>query len=219
MDADAVHRAWDDRTGAYSPDYYAHHGPNETSECIRERLDATVGREASVLEIGCSAGRHLAHLYKHGYRDLWGIDINSHAGTVMRQAYPALAQTGTFVFDAIEAVITDFDDRQFDVVYTVETLQHIHHDHEWVFEEVARITDGLLITVEIEVDDDDSTQPAVKYIDDDFPLYRREWDRIFTAFEFAEAESSSLGRDRLRVFNRIGDEPAIHPANQADSGG
>lgn len=202
MDADAVHRAWHDRTGAYSPDYYAHYGPNETSERVRERLDAAVGRDAVVLELGCSAGRHLAHLYDHGYRDLWGVDINGNAGTVMRQAYPALADVGTFAFDAIEDVITGFDDRQFDAVYSVETLQHLHHDHEWVFDEVARVADELLVTVEVEADGDPPPEPAVKYVDGDFPLYRRDWGRVFTALGFEEVESLAAGRDTMRVFRR-----------------
>ncbi|MFB6361820.1 MAG: class I SAM-dependent methyltransferase [Halobacteriales archaeon] len=202
MDAEAVQRAWVNRTGAYSPDYYAHYGSNETSHRLREALDRTVGADASVLELGCSAGRHLAHLYDHGYRDLWGIDINAEAGTVMRQAYPALAEAGNFTFEAIEDVIDTFEPRQFDAVFSVETLQHIHHDHAWVFAEVARITDRLLITVEIEDTDDPGPEPAVKYIDDDFPLYRRDWGSVFTAFGFDQVDSRSVGRDRMRVFRR-----------------
>lgn len=207
MDAEAVQRAWVNRTGAYSPDYYAHYGSNETSHRLREQLDRSVGADASVLELGCSAGRHLAHLYEHGYRDLWGIDINAEAGTVMRQAYPALAEAGTFTFEAIEDVIDTFAARQFDAVFSVETLQHIHHDHEWVFEEVARITDGLLITVEIEDTDDTAPEPAVKYIDDDFPLYRRDWSSVFTGLGFEQVHSRSVGRDRMRVFRRNPETP------------
>lgn len=212
MDAEAVQRAWVNRTGAYSPDYYAHYGSNETSLRLREQLDRTVGSGASVLELGCSAGRHLAHLYEHGYRDLWGVDINAEAGTVMRQAYPALAEAGNFSFEAIEDVIDTFEPCQFDAVFSVETLQHIHHDHQWVFDEVARITDRLLITVEIEDTDDAAAEPAVKYIDDDFPLYRRDWGAVFTGMGFEQVTSRSVGRDRMRVFQRrTGDSP---PSNR-----
>lgn len=204
MDADAVKRAWDGRTGEYSPDYYAHYGPNATSERLREQLDAIVGRDASVLEIGCSAGRHLAHLYENGYRDLWGVDINRDAATVMRQAYPALAAAGTFAFDAIEDVVTEFDDRQFDAVYSVETLQHIHHDHEWVFEEIARITDDLLVTVEMEPDDGEA--PGVDYVKGEFPLYRRDWHAVFTSLGFEPVSSLAAERGTLRAFRRPGAE-------------
>lgn len=196
MDAEATERAWHGRTGEYSPDYYAHYGPDATSERVRANLDATVGPDGTVLELGCSAGRHLAHLYAHGYRDLWGVDINADAGTVMRQAYPALAADGTFAFDAIQAVINGFDDGQFDAVYSVETLQHLHPDHDWVFAEVARVTDGVLVTVEVEPD----AGPAVTYVNDEFPLYRRDWAAVFTGLGFELVETEDLGRATLRVF-------------------
>jgi SAM-dependent methyltransferase len=147
MDSETVLKGWLNRSGAYSPDYYAHYGPTATSELIREVLSATVGPDATVLELGCSSGRHLAHLHEGGYRDLWGIDINSDAFDVMREAYPDLAAAGTFFSGAIEDVVTGFDDGQFDAVYSVETLQHLHPDHDWVFAEVARVTDDVIVTV------------------------------------------------------------------------
>jgi len=205
MDADSVLRAWLNRSGEYSPDYYAYYGPNETSEVIRERLDSAVGPDAAILELGCSSGRHLAHLYEHGHENVYGIDVNDNASEVMKDAYPDLAAAGTFYFDAIENVVTEFDDGCFDAVYSVQTLQHIHHDNEWVFEEVARITDDVLLTVEIEDDDRGSTtDPAVTYINDDFPLYRRDWNGVFTEFDLDEVDSRAIGEDTLRAFRRIG---------------
>lgn len=196
VDAESTQRAWHRRTGEYSPDYYAHYGPDSTSERVRVHLDATVGTDGTVLELGCSAGRHLAHLYSHGYRDLWGVDVNADAGTVMRQAYPKLADEGTFVFEAIQDVIADFDDGQFDAVYTVETLQHLHPDHDWVLAELARVTGVALVTVEAEADGD----PGVTYVNDEFPLYRRDWGQVFTALGLEEIECEDLERVTLRVF-------------------
>lgn len=204
MDAEAVLAAWHDRSGEFSPGYYAYYGPNETSERIRRTLDATLDRDAAVLELGCSSGRHLSHLADHGYRDLTGIEINEEARAVMESAFPDLAATGTFHFDAIEDVIADFDDGQFDAVYAVETLQHIHPDNDWVFEEIARVTDDVLVTVEIE----SPTNPQgpadvdVNYVNEDFPLYYRNWDRVFSALGFTEVDVERLDRDTLRVFRR-----------------
>lgn len=202
MDAKAVQQAWHDRACEYSPGYYAYYGPNQTSEAIKSVLDDAVAHSASILELGCSSGRHLAHLADHGYRDLAGIDINEEARTVMRDEYPDLATMGAFYFDAIEQVIPDFEDNAFDVVFSVETLQHIHHDHEWVFEEVARITDQLLVTAELE-DRDPPRQPGtptVTYLDDDVPLYRRDWATVFTALGFVQTSSRQVSRDRFRTF-------------------
>jgi SAM-dependent methyltransferase len=227
VNPDEVRQRWEERSGEYSPDYYAYYGPNETSDLLRTTLDAAVGSDAAVLELGCSSGRHLSHLHEHGYDDLHGIEINDEAFDVMADAYPALAASGTFYADAIEAVVTDFEDGRFDAVYSVETLQHIHPDDDWVFEELARITDDLLAVAENEGDTnsdggeggDDGTdggdsddiasadrqfpEKGVNYVNDEFPLYYRDWSRIFTELGFAEVESESLKRDTLRVF-RLG---------------
>ena len=201
MDSTDVLRQWADRSGAYSPDYYAHHGADETSRAIREILDSSVARDATVLEPGCSSGRHLAHLLDNGYENLSGIDVNTEAFDVMAREYPDLAARGTFYVDTIENVVTEFDDGAFDVVYSVETLQHVHPDKAWVFEELARITDDLLVTVENEGNDPDrSNGVAVNYVDGEFPLYYRDWGQIFTDYGFVELDSHESKRDTLRVF-------------------
>lgn len=202
MDPEEVRERWAERSGEYSPDYYAHLGPNETSELVRERIDAIVGQNASVLELGCNVGRHLEHLRARGYDRLHGIELNAEALDVMAETYPDLAAEGTFYDDAIERVLPEFDDGQFDAIYSVQTLQHIHPDDAQVFEEVARVTGGCLVVVENEWDDD-GQQPAqsdVKYIDGDFPLYYRNWNHIFTDLGLTEVDSQSIQRDTLRMF-------------------
>lgn len=204
MDSDAVLEGWLNRSGEYSPDYYAHYGPSATSELIHEVFDATVGQEATVLELGCSSGRHLARLHEQGYDDLSGVDINTDAFAVMKRTYPNLAATGTFYFDAIENVVTEFEDGQFDAVYSVETLQHIHRDNEWVFEHVGRIANDVLVTVELEggADKDRSSDSTVTYLNDDLPLYYRDWNHVFAECGFFEVDSRQIDRDTLRVFRR-----------------
>lgn len=201
MNSNEVRERWAERSGEYSPDYYAHYGPDETSDSIRARLDAAVDSDAAVLELGCSSGRHLAHLRDHGYEDLHGVDINDAALDVMEDEYPGLAADGTFYIDAIENAVTDFRDGRFDAVFSVETLQHIHPDHEQAFGELRRITDELLVTVENEGDESDrSADPAVNYVNDEFPLYYRNWSRVFTERGFVEVDSESVNRDTLRAF-------------------
>lgn len=198
-----VRRRWAERSGEYSPDYYAHYGPNETSEVLRGYLDSHLDTEATILELGCSSGRHLAHLADHGYENLHGIDINDDALDVLSETYPDLADRGTFYIDAIENVLPGFADGQFDAVYSVETLQHIHPESEWVFEDLCRITSDLLLTVENESgrqETDDATDPAVNYVRDDFPLYYRDWAGVFTDLGLHEIDSNALDRDTLRVF-------------------
>jgi len=152
VDQDEVRREWAERTGEYSPEYYAYYGPDETSESIRRVLERFVDPDAPVLEVGCSSGRHLAHLQNHGFEDLTGIEVNEEAFEVMAENYPDLAARGTFYLDAVEDVVGEFEDDRFAAVYSVETLQHVHPDAEWVFGELARVADDLLVTVENEGD-------------------------------------------------------------------
>ncbi|MXV61644.1 methyltransferase domain-containing protein [Natronorubrum sp. JWXQ-INN-674] len=209
MDSTAVRRRWEERSGEYSPEYYAYYGPNEMSETIRSILERFVARDASILELGCSSGRHLAHLHEHGFEELAGIDVNNDAFEVMADTYPDLAAAGTFYHDSIENVVGQFETGQFDVVYSVETLQHLHPDVEWVLEDLARITDELLITAENEGESegepegesqDNQTQPDVTYVNDDFPLYHRNWNRVFTELGFLEVDVRSGKRDTVRTF-------------------
>lgn len=198
MNSDEVLEDWAERSGEYSPEYYAYYGPDETSDLIRDRLDAVVGPDAAVLELGCSSGRHLAHLQEGGYEDLHGIEINGDAFDVMADSYPDLAAAGTFHHGAIEEIVGEFDDDAFDAVYSVEMLQHVHPDNEWVFEELARITADLLVTVENEGGDGEEVD--VNYVNDEFPLFYRDWRRVFTALGFEEVDAVSLDRDTLRAF-------------------
>jgi len=201
VDAAETRRRWAERTGAYSPAYYAHHGPNATSEAIRERL-APVDRDAAILELGCSSGRHLAHLHDHGHENLHGIEINPDALDVMAETYPELAARGTFHVDAIQDAIAGFDDGRFDAVFSVETLQHIHPDDDRVFDELRRITDERLLTAENEGETADRRGGATDAVNevDGVPLYYRDWKAVFTDRGFAEIESEPVKRGTLRVF-------------------
>ncbi|WP_256402592.1 class I SAM-dependent methyltransferase [Halorubrum salinum] len=201
MDLNSVRNAWADRAGEYSPTYYAHYGPNETSTVVREILTEHLPRDAAVLELGCGPGRHLKHLADGGFEDLSGVDINPEAFDTMRETYPTLADDGTFHCGPIEEIIEEFDDGQFDAVYSVETLQHLHPDVEWVFEEVARITDSVLVTAEIEEPvRDTSSDSDVNYVDEDTPLYYRDWNRIFTSLGLVEVAVVRGDRDTTRTF-------------------
>ena len=49
-----------------------------------------------------------------------------------------------------EDIIGKFEDNEFDIVFTMAVLEHIHTDSEWIFTEMARITKTHLITIEDE---------------------------------------------------------------------
>ena len=191
------HGGWAGRSGEFSPAYYAHLGANATSERLAEICSSAVAADAAVLELGCSAGRHLAHLHDNGFSNLAGIDINDESFEAMADQYPELAATGTFHTGAIEDILPEYPDDAFDVVYSVETLQHVPPENTAVFEEVARVTADLLVTVENEGGD---SEEEMTYVNDDFPLYYRNWEAIFTDLGLVQRFSEETKRDTLRVF-------------------
>ncbi|MFC4359560.1 class I SAM-dependent methyltransferase [Halobium salinum] len=200
--ADGVRRGWAERSGTFSPAYYADLGPNEVSETLASVLDFYADDDAAVLELGCGSGRHLAHLREQGFENLAGVDINDEAFEVMADHYPVLAEAGTFHTGALEDLLPEFDDDAFDVVYSVETLQHIHPDDEWVFEEVARVAGDLLVTAENEGNGPQRgrADATVSYVEGEFPLYHRNWKEIFSSYGFAQLIREPTSRDTIRVF-------------------
>ncbi len=201
MDSQQVRDEWADRSGEYSPAYYAYYGSNEASEAVISAVEAHLGPDPAILEVGCSSGRHLAALYEAGYTNLTGVELNEEAREAMETSFPALADVASIQYAAIESVVTDFDDGAFDAVFAVETLQHLHPDSEWVFAELARITDRLLVTIENEGESTatEDTTP-VNYVDTEVPLYYRNWERIFTELGFTQVAADTDGRDAIRTF-------------------
>ena len=205
MNPDEVRQDWAERSGKFSPVYYARIGPDEVSKTLADVLGHYADNESAILEVGCGSGRHLAHLHDHGFDNLTGIDINDEAFDVMAEHYPRLAETGTFHTEALEALLPEFSDDSFDVVYSVETLQHIHPEDTWVFEEITRITTDLLVTAENEGNRPElgREETAVSYVEDEFPLYHRDWKRIFTDLGFAQLIREPTPRDTIRVFRLL----------------
>jgi SAM-dependent methyltransferase len=202
MNPDENHHGWANRSGDFSPAYYAEIGPNEVSETLATVFEHFAPDDPDVLEVGCSSGRHLAHLLDNGYENLTGIDLNDESFEVMAEYYPHLFETGTFLAGAIEEHLPEFPDDSFDVVYSVETLQHVHPDDEWVFEELARISRDLVVTAENEGNSPQRGREGaeVSYVNDDFPLYHRNWKHVFTDLGLAQLLREPSKRDTVRVF-------------------
>jgi SAM-dependent methyltransferase len=202
MDPEDVRQDWADRSEKYSPTYYAEIGPNEVSETLADVLSHYCTDDAKILEVGCGCGRHLEHLRRNGFEDLAGVDINEDAFDVMADHYPRLAETGTFHTGALEDLLPEFEDGAFDAIYTVETLQHVHPEDVWVFDEFQRLTTDLLVTAENEGNSPNRGrgETDVSYVDDEFPLYHRDWKAVFSDRGFAQLIREPTERDTIRVF-------------------
>ena len=105
---------------------------------------------ASVLELGCNAGRNLSSLLDSGYADLSAVEISSDALDLLRSTYPAVARTATLHEGALEDVLPTLSTNSYDVVFSMAVLEHVHTESGHVFEHIARVTKNFLITIEDE---------------------------------------------------------------------
>lgn len=130
----------------------AHYLKADTERCriLLELIEVCGLVDPSILEVGCNAGRNLEYLRRVGYEKLTGIEICKPAIDLMRKRYPALCETAIVYGSPVERWIGDRATGEFNIVFSMAVLQHIHPASEWVFEHIARITKHNLITIENE---------------------------------------------------------------------
>ncbi|MFC7041687.1 class I SAM-dependent methyltransferase [Halonotius sp. GCM10025705] len=146
-----IHRYWESRStndDKNNPREYL----NKTarSQFLFELLDSHAEYEDSILEVGCNVGRNLNYIHSENYTNVHGIEINPEAISILECEYSEMAADATIHNSSVEKIITKFDSDEFDVVFTMAVLEHIHPKSEWIFDEMARICGDVLITVEDE---------------------------------------------------------------------
>lgn len=99
--------------------------------------------DGSLLELGCNVGRNLNEAFEAGYRDLEGVEINEEAIEIMRQSYPEMAKVTTVHFGRIEDTLRAIMHK--DCIFTMAVLVHIHPSSDWVFAEIAKRAETLII--------------------------------------------------------------------------
>ena len=131
-------------------DYASKKSSHKRSEKLTVIIKDLIVNTGDILEIGCNGGRNLNHLYMAGYSNLTGVEISNDALDEFKNSFEVCYEQSTIINDSIEDAIINFNDCQFDIVYTVAVLQHIHPESEWIFDHMVRITRVYLITWEVE---------------------------------------------------------------------
>lgn len=100
-----------------------------------------VNDDASFLEIGCNAGRHLNYLLEKGYRKLGGIEINEDSiSKMMKDVFPELYEIGKFYIGNAAEEIKRIPDNSYDVTFSIAVLEHIHPEDISLFKDMVRVT-------------------------------------------------------------------------------
>lgn len=148
-----------------------------------------------ILEIGCNSGRNLDVLYSNGYRNFTGIEINKNALKLMKKKIPEVYFGTRIINKPVEDCIKSFKTNEFDLIYSLAVLEHIHPDSEWIFKEMARIGKSIL-TIEPE---------KGKH----WRVFERNYKKIFENLGFKQklyikAESKeSLEGHEIRFFKKV----------------
>lgn len=113
----------------------------ERSEFLVSLVKQYVEPNASIIELGCNVGRNLHQLWQAGYKNLAGVEINEDAIRLMKERFPEMQPI--IYRGSIEDRIKEL--QEYDLVFTIAVLEHIHGDSEWVFPEIAKRAKMLII--------------------------------------------------------------------------
>ncbi len=89
---------------------------------MNEEFIGNLDRDIKILEVGCNIGMQLVNLYEMGFRNLYGIELQSNA--------VELAKQKTKGMNIIQGTAYDipFKDGYFDLVFTSRVLIHMNPD-------------------------------------------------------------------------------------------
>lgn len=140
-DPDSLHEFWrGDAPEGNEPEAYL--APVHRSKALAG-LISHLPKDAEILEVGCNVGRNLAYLHDQGWTRVTGVEISPRAVELLRREYPQLGSREIHL-GAAEEQLPRFGDRQFDLVFTMAVLEHIHPQSAAVFDHVARIGRSVL---------------------------------------------------------------------------
>lgn len=136
----SVHSYWRNPPVRNQPPAYLNHP--ERSKFLLSLMQS-ISKKARILEIGCNVGRNLHYLWRAGYHNLEGIEINANAIQLLRKTYPEL---GSCIIHCGAAGELLPKIGSFDLVFTMAVLMHIKKN---IFPVMAQITKKI-ITIERE---------------------------------------------------------------------
>jgi len=132
------------------PKYYAQEGLGALSEWLIEVLrDARLSRSHRILEVGCNCGRNLDHLFKAGFTNVFGVELNPEAADHAWTAYPRIADK--IVCSDAQSYLAEQASNSFNVVFTQGVLMHIQPDEDYLFGQMARVARHLILVNEVEI--------------------------------------------------------------------
>jgi 2-polyprenyl-3-methyl-5-hydroxy-6-metoxy-1,4-benzoquinol methylase len=92
-------------------------------------------KNARILDVGCNYGSLIYNMYRLGYKNIYGIDINKQSIKQGRKSYKHI-RTRLKAYDGNEM---PFKDETFDVILMFDVIEHILNIEKFLKEQVYRI--------------------------------------------------------------------------------
>jgi ubiquinone/menaquinone biosynthesis C-methylase UbiE len=117
------------------------HGNIESS--LNYVLKQQIPKNARILDIGCRYGSLIYNLHRHGYSQVYGLDINLKAINAGKTEYPEISPR--LICGSRQCL--PFDDASFDIVLMFDVIEHIDAIERYLRNEVCRVlkTGGRLL--------------------------------------------------------------------------
>lgn len=122
---------------------------NSTYELFKEVLPY-LSKESAILEIGCNVGRSLNYLHRHGYRNLTGIEIGREAVELMKTNFSEMYRDSRIIIGDATEEIKKIPTDGFDLVFCHSVLVNIPPRCNYIFKEMARVSNKFILTLESE---------------------------------------------------------------------
>lgn len=140
--------------GAGTREHWEQHPTTTAFEGIdpasQVQMDEIMGlvpeRSASILDMGCNVGRHLAYLYGQGYHNLRGVDWSSAAIGDMASRYPEMHAASRLTTASFEDFLRG-DPEPADLVYTRGATFELVHPGFPLIHHVCRIARRHVVLV------------------------------------------------------------------------
>jgi len=123
--------------------------PHDHVQVVLDEVDRMTGRnaQASILDVGCNAGRLLQALYERGYVNLHGMDAQGAALEHMRSLFPNMAAKARIKQASFQDFFPTVTDRAFDVVCTWGATIELVPPSFPICQEMARAAGRAVILV------------------------------------------------------------------------
>jgi len=131
-----------------SPELYLQ--GHERSEFLVSIVKRYLNHEDSILEVGCNVGRNMQFLFDAGFRNLSAVEISAKALELMKLKFPIIAKSSRIYNSTIEDWVQSNSSLQFDLIFAMAVLEHIHWESDWVFSSLSKMSKKYLVVIEDE---------------------------------------------------------------------